>query len=123
LFFCFYHSLQLHDVLRWGTTLESLVLFFCFYHSLQLHDPLPMVASLEMISFFASSFVFPCPMIYFGMNYHHHLWNPCCIGRCRMYRFNASSWHQHSSQRRGIRSPPPPILLGIIVAKDHVMVH
>jgi len=31
--------------------------------------------------------------------------------------------HQHGPQRRGIRSPPPPISLGIIAAKDHVMVH
>jgi hypothetical protein len=30
--------------------------------------------------------------------------------------------HQHGPQRRGIRLPPP-ISLGIIVAKDYVMVH
>jgi hypothetical protein len=31
--------------------------------------------------------------------------------------------HQHGPQRRGIGSPPPPISFGIIVAKDHGMVH
>ena len=31
--------------------------------------------------------------------------------------------HQNGPQRRGIRSPPPPISLGIIIAKDHVRVH
>jgi hypothetical protein len=31
--------------------------------------------------------------------------------------------HQHGPQRMGISLPPPPIPLGIIVAKDHVMVH
>jgi len=48
--------------LRWGTTLESLVLFFLFSSS---------------IIFFAS-FVSPCHMIYFGMNCNHLLWNPSC---------------------------------------------
>ena len=31
--------------------------------------------------------------------------------------------HRNGLQRRGIGSPLPPISLGIIVAKDHVMVH
>jgi len=31
--------------------------------------------------------------------------------------------HRNGPQRRGIRSPPPPISLGIIVVKDHVRVH
>ena len=31
--------------------------------------------------------------------------------------------HHNGLQRRGICSLPPPISLGIIVAKDHVMVH
>ena len=31
--------------------------------------------------------------------------------------------HQNGLQRTGICSLPPPILLGIIIAKDHVMVH
>jgi len=30
--------------------------------------------------------------------------------------------HRNGPQRRGICLPPPPILLGIILAKDHVMV-
>ena len=30
--------------------------------------------------------------------------------------------HQNGPQQRGIRLLPPPILLGIIVAKDHIMV-
>jgi len=28
--------------------------------------------------FFFASFVFPCPMIYFGMNCNQCLWNPWC---------------------------------------------
>ena len=31
--------------------------------------------------------------------------------------------NRNGPQWRGICSPPPPILIGIIVAKDHVMVH
>ena len=31
--------------------------------------------------------------------------------------------HHNGLQRRVICSLPPPILLGIIIAKDHVMVH
>ena len=31
--------------------------------------------------------------------------------------------HQNGPQRRCICSPPPPILIAVIVAKDHVMVH
>jgi hypothetical protein len=31
--------------------------------------------------------------------------------------------HHNGLQRRGICSLPPPISLGIIIAKDHVMVH
>ena len=31
--------------------------------------------------------------------------------------------HHNGQQRRGICSLPPPISLGIIIAKDHVMVH
>ena len=31
--------------------------------------------------------------------------------------------HRNGPQRRGICSPPLPISLGVIIAKDHVMVH
>jgi hypothetical protein len=47
----------------------------------------------------------------------------CFIRQCRMYASTPPYGHQNGLQRRCIRSSPPPFLLGVIVAKDHVMVH
>jgi hypothetical protein len=48
---------------------------------------------------------------------HAALGDAACIASTPPYG------HQNGLQRRCIRSLPPPLLLGVIIAKDHVMVH
>ena len=50
-------------------------------------------------------------------------WLQVCIGWCHMYHFNTSAWPSKWPAMEVCHSSPPPFLLGVIVTKDHVMVH
>ena len=64
-------------VLRWGTTLESLVLFFCFFLIFHYLSRQQWLLRLRW-DLFLASFVFPCSMVYFGINCNNPLWNSWC---------------------------------------------